>query len=418
MDSKKIGKILSQTAYIRTGGSAEEKRCAEYIKSLCGEMGLNAKIEPFQIEMFETNTEKLSVDGEDIPCKGYYGSPSNTVCGKLYYLDSTDSASLKRCRERVVITDKPINEGLYDKLSQSGAVGIITYNGNINMPDNDIDVRQLGFCMPSSSKIPVVNIHISKALELVKKQGKICELSLMQSKYIGESQNVVLDIKGENEKTILISAHYDSTSLSTGAYDNMSGCITLLYLANYFSNRNNKYTIRLLWCGSEERGLIGSLEYCKSHETKLRDIMLNINLDMIGSVMGEFTAFSCADEKMEEVLRKFLQKHHFGGVAKHQIRSSDSNSFVYFGVPAVSFARYAPASLGQIHTRYDTLKILSAKSLLKDSRIIGAFVEYLQQNLEFLEAISISDKIKTDVENYMQRKAYPSWIRKDGKKDG
>jgi len=133
--------------------------------------------------------------------------------------------------------------------------------------------------------------------------------------------------------------------------------------------------------------------------------------------MGEFTAFSCADEKMKTSLESFLKRHRFGGAIQYKIRSSDSNSFIYFGVPAVSFARYAPSSLAQIHTRYDTAKILSAKSLLKDTQIITAFVEDLLCDFESFAPITISEEIKSSVEKYMAKKSYPTWLASMDRKE-
>ena len=37
MNKKKIMNIFRQTAYVRTGGSPEELKCAEYLKEQCQE---------------------------------------------------------------------------------------------------------------------------------------------------------------------------------------------------------------------------------------------------------------------------------------------------------------------------------------------------------------------------------------------
>lgn len=415
MDGRSIRKILSDTAYVKQAGTEGEKRCAEYIKDLCSQMGLAAKTEEFPLDLFQTHTERLTVDNEEFACRGYWGAQGGCVCAKLYYLQSTDANSVKRCKNRVALIDHPLNSDLYKRLVQSGAKGIITYSGNANFPDHDIDIKRIGFHIEPGNEIPIVNVHIKSAFKLIKKQGKECHICLEQSRYTAHSQNIILDIAGESEKQLVITAHYDTTALSVGAYDNMSSCVALLYMAEYFAKRKNKLSIRLVWCGGEELGLLGSLEYCRAHSSELKNTVLNINLDMIGAVMGEFTAFSCADEKMKHSLEGFLKRHRFGGTVQYKIRSSDSNSFIYFGVPAVSFARYAPSSLAQIHTRYDTAKILSAKSLLRDMKIITAFVEDLLCDFESFAPITISEEIKGDVEKYMAKKIYPTWLRSESK---
>ena len=148
--------------------------------------------------------------------------------------------------------------------------------------------------------------------------------------------------------------------------------------------------------------MLGSLAYCKERGAELKNTVLNINLDMLGSLMGEFVAFSCANEDMTAFLEKFMKRHRFSASVRYAIRSSDSNSFVYFGVPAVSFARYAPAGIAPIHTRYDIAETVSAKRLLEDARIIAKFTESVANQADF--SMEISEKIRSDVNEYMNRK--------------
>ena len=58
------------------------------------------------------------------------------------------------------------------------------------------------------------------------------------------------------------------------------------------------YGLRFVFCGSEERGLLGSKAYVRDHEKELRQTVLNINLDMIGTYMGKFIAGVSAEEKL------------------------------------------------------------------------------------------------------------------------
>ena len=51
MTPEQIMKIFEDTAYVRMGGSAEEKKCAEYIKGCCEAMGLSAGLEAFEVDM-------------------------------------------------------------------------------------------------------------------------------------------------------------------------------------------------------------------------------------------------------------------------------------------------------------------------------------------------------------------------------
>lgn len=67
----------------------------------------------------------------------------------------------------------------------------------------------------------------------------------------------------------MLSAHYDTTSLSHGAYDNMSGCAGLLGIMEQLKDKELNYGLRFVFCGSEERGLLGSKAYVRDHESEL-----------------------------------------------------------------------------------------------------------------------------------------------------
>ena len=51
MNLQQIDQILQETAYVRTGGSPEELKCAEYIMAKCAELGLEARLEAFEVNM-------------------------------------------------------------------------------------------------------------------------------------------------------------------------------------------------------------------------------------------------------------------------------------------------------------------------------------------------------------------------------
>ena len=176
----------------------------------------------------------------------------------------------------------------------------------------------------------------------------------------------------------------------------------LLYLAEQLSKIPLKRNVRLLWCGGEEWGLLGSKAYCEAHKAEAKRMVMNINLDMLGCDMGEFVAFSCADEATQALLDRFGRRHRFPLTARHAIRSSDSNRFLQIGVPAISFARYSPAEAVHCHTPEDTAKVISPRQLLLDAAFICKFVIWATENDDFCHSITISDYIREEIEKYFE----------------
>lgn len=404
MNLQEMNQIFEETAYVRTGGSAEEKKCAAYIKEKCKAFGLTATEESFEVEIAEIGEAKLVVNGKEIPCKGYLCAGSSEVEAPLYYLTNTDKYSLSCCNGKIVMIDGYLGYWKYRDMLENGAVGFITYDGDANYADNDIDQRELRSYISKGDKIPGVNINAKDAIALIRDDAQTAKIVLKQDEKKGTSQNLILDIPGESDEVIVLTAHYDSTWLSEGAYDNMSGCVGLLELAERFSKTKNHYSLRFIWCGSEERGLLGSKAYTAADEERLQKMILNVNLDMIGCIMGNFIACCTSEEKLVHYIEYFSSVEGFGMKAYQGVYSSDSTPFADKGIPAVSFARIAPKNTATIHNSYDTRKVMKVEQLQIDIDFIYAFVNAMVNAKKCPVAKEMPDKMKEKLDEYLVRK--------------
>ena len=404
MDAKKIMQIFEDTAYVRTGGSKEERKCAEYLVKCCAEMGLSAFIEPFKVDMATIQEARLLVDGEEIPCKGYLCAGNAEIEAPFYYLPNTDPYSLSQCKGKIVMIDGYMGYWMYQDIVENGAAGFITYDGNMNYADRDIDARELRSYVSKGNKLPGANINVKDAVRLIERGAETAKIVLKQEEYGGESCNVVLDLPGEIPETVVFTAHYDSTSLSQGAYDNMSGSIGLLAIAEYFAARPHRHGLRFVWCGSEERGLLGAKAYVAAHEEEMKSYVLNINLDMIGCIMGKFIACATAEEKLVHYISYLAAEEGFGISARQGVYSSDSTPFADGGVPAVSFARMAPNNTATIHNRYDTAAVMKGEQMLADIAFLLTFSERMVNAKRCPVDREIPEKMKEKLDDYLGRK--------------
>ena len=406
MDPKKIMQIFQDTAYIRTGGSGEELKAAKYIQGKLEAMGLNAAIQPFEVPMSNIQEAELLVDGISIPCKGYLCAGNAELEAPFYYLRGNDPYSLSLCKGKIVMVDGYLRHWLYQDLLANGAVGFITYDGNANYADRDIDQRELRAQVHNGNKIPGVNINAKDAIQLIRKGASTAKITLKQEEYTGQSRNVVLELPGEVEKYIAFTAHYDSTSLSQGAYDNMSGAIGLLAFAEYFAKNPHRYGLRFIWCGSEERGLLGSKYYC-SDEERIKNCVLNINLDMIGCIMGKFIYCVTGEEKLCHYISYLASELGFGIDGSQDVYSSDSTPFADKGIPAVSFARIAPQNTATIHNSYDTMALMKGEQMAEDIDFILDFARHMANAKRMPVAKEMPENMKEKLDIYLCRKRAP-----------
>lgn len=404
MNLKTIKQIFRDTDYVRMGGSPEEKQIATYLQTCCAAWGGLATIEEFEVDMATLQEATLTVDGREIPCKGYLNAGSGEVEAPLFYLRGNDEYSLSLCKGKIVLFDGYLGYWRYRDLLKHGALGFITYDGNVNYADRNIDQRELRSYVSQGEKIPGVNINAKDAVALIEKDAKTAKIVLRQEEYQGTSQNVILELPGECDEWITLTAHYDSTSLSHGAYDNMSGCVGLLAMAEQFSKIPHRRGLRMIWCGSEERGLLGSKAYCAAHEEALGSTVLNVNLDMIGCTMGKFIACCTSENALVNYLGYMGNELGFPVSAYQDVYSSDSTPFADKGVPAVSFARISPREIATIHNSYDTAKIIKAEQMQQDIAFISRFVERMTNAVRCPVAKEIPDNIKEKLDEYLCRK--------------
>ena len=406
MNAKQIMDIFQDTAYVRTGGSPEELRTAQYLQEKVSGMGLKAEIVPFDVPMANIREAVFEADGVQVACKGYLCAGSGEVEAPFCYLRNADAYSLSFCRGKIVMIDGYLRYWLYQDLLGNGALGFVTYDGNANYADRDIDQRELRSYVSKGVKIPGVNINAKDAIEVIRKGVTRAKITLQQEEYTGQSHDVILDMPGEIDEYIAFTAHYDSTSLSQGAYDNMSGSIGLLGIAEHFAKHPHRYGLRFVWCGSEERGLLGSKAYCADEEA-LKNCVLNINLDMIGCIMGKFISCVTGEEKLCHYISYMGDELGFPVEVKQDVYSSDSTPFADKGVPAVSFARIAPHNTATIHNSYDTLALMKGEQMEADIAFLIAFATRMANAVRCPVAREIPDNMKEKLDIYLCRKRAP-----------
>ena len=116
MEAKQIMKFFEDTAYVRMGGSPEELKTAEYLQKCCADMGLEATIEGFAVDMANLQEVEFLADGVSVTCKGYLNAGSAEVEAPFYYLRSTDPYSLSLCKGKIVMIDGYLGYWRYQDL--------------------------------------------------------------------------------------------------------------------------------------------------------------------------------------------------------------------------------------------------------------------------------------------------------------
>ena len=409
MKLEAMRKIFQDTDFVHCSGTPEELRVAEYLKAECEKLGVAARIEAFPVAMGEIEEARVYADGREIPCKGFFCCGSGEVEAELYYMPAQDPVSIAGAKDKIILMDTAgIGYFTYQDLVKAGAKGILFQYGNVYYPVEDIDERDLRAAVVGEErKLLCAMLHTASAVELLRNHTKRVKIVIRQREYEGASHNVVAELPGKKDEWIALTAHYDTTALSHGAYDNMSGCVGLLGVLEALKGKELNYGLRLIFCGSEERGLLGSKAWVRDHEAELPKLALNINLDMIGTWLGKFISKVTAEEKLANYLSYMGAELGFPVEAKTGVYSSDSTPFADKGVPALSFARIAGPNAAPIHCRYDLPELLSMAQMEKDIAFIAAFTKRMANAAVCPVSREIPEKVKTELDEYLFRKRRP-----------
>tara|TARA_R110002049_G_scaffold70608_3_gene182358 strand:+ start:10205 stop:11116 length:912 start_codon:yes stop_codon:yes gene_type:complete len=166
--------------------------------------------------------------------------------------------------------------------------------------------------------------------------------------------NVIGLIEGNTfpNKYIVISAHYDHEGIKNGeiyngADDNASGLSALFAFAEYFKKHPPKHSIILAAFDGEELGLQGSKYFVNNPPVNIKNIKLNVNLDMISrSDKHElFVAGTGYNKSLKQIISnmkqpcnlKILTGHDGYDGLENWTYSSDHANFYKKGIPFLYF---------------------------------------------------------------------------------
>lgn len=108
--------------------------------------------------------------------------------------------------------------------------------------------------------------YLSQELKKLGFNPKSQPFSFVSGGQMINSQNVVGERKGKSTKQLIIGAHYDSVTVGKGADDNGSSVGVILETLAQLKQKQTPYTLKVVFFGSEEKGLRGGKSLCVTNE--------------------------------------------------------------------------------------------------------------------------------------------------------
>lgn len=402
--------FLGQFDFIREAGTEGELAAAEkirkYLEQNVSGPGITFREEPFSFEesrILEARlvvTEPYQKEYSVVGCAGCGSTPENGLEAPFLYVENGDEISLAYARGKIVLVNGIVRKAFYQKLVEAGAAGFVMLSGT--PIDEGEDLRPARRSLRGVEETPIqgVTVHYKDAVELVERGASRVRLILRQEKEKRISRNLILRIDGSQraDEILTVSAHYDSVPEGPGAYDNMAGAAIVMELCRYFSVHRPRRTIEFLWFGAEEKGLYGSLNYVERHSEELASHRFNMNVDLAGQTIGGTVIGVTGNPEICQILSAYAHEAGMGVSLKHQIWGSDSNSFAWKGVPAMTLNR---DGFG-MHTRHDTAALISAWSLERSSCLLAMVAERLASAEVFPFPREVPEKFREELNAFFE----------------
>ena len=218
---------------------------------------------------------------------------------------------------------------------------------------------------------------------------------LIPFEYKGQKGFNVCGIKkGESEKSLAYSAHFDHIGTNTksgdniynGADDDASGVATVIGLADYFKDKKTDYSMVFMAFNAEEIGLIGSKALADNE--KLKPVFNNIsalfNFEMLAteSQFGKNAVFMTGDEfsDFDELINanavNGLKVHSDPYQGQQLFYRSDNVNFVKKKIIAHSISTVDMNKATHYHAVNDDINIVDAENL---TNIISNFAKTIEK---------------------------------------
>lgn len=375
--------FMQQFDYIREAGTPAELQAAQTIQQELAGFGVDSHTEEFEIDTYQILEAAFTVTEpyEKTYTIAGYGrcgdTPDGGIEAPFLYAENGDDISLSYARGKIVMVNNPMRPDMYQKLVKAGAVAFLTVTGD--PIDEGVDRVPTARALPPMAETPIQGaaLHHIDAAKIVTRGASKARLTLKQQSGKATSRNVIARIPGTDlaDEILTLTAHYDSVPAGKGAYDNMAGCAIIMELCRYFKAHQPRRTLEFVWFGAEEKGLVGSRNYVITHENELTHHMFNMNVDLAGQLIGGTVVGVTGDAAICHMIEYMAHEIGMGRSTKNQIWGSDSNSFAWKGVPAMTLNRDGYG----MHTRHDTIDLISPWSLQRSAQLLGYIADRLAQ---------------------------------------
>ena len=404
--------LVEKLSFVRYGGTLEEARAAQILLDELACAGGRGELMEFEVEAPVPGAcefTALAPCARTVPAVPY--GMSGDLDGaelNLYYAArgvEEDFAGMDDLSGTAVLLNA-LTLDAYKELVKRRAAAFITISGKYyDTPETaSMYPRNLRPRFREEGVIPGFAICASDATELLRCETSRVRLTLRQGETTRLSRNVLAVVPGAErpDESIVLTAHYDSVPLGTGSWDNATGTAALCAIARYFVSHPARRTLRFVWCGSEEQGLLGSKAYIAQQEALIDQIKFCFNFDMCGTILGPNHIVVTGGDDLKHFIEQFCREQGYSAEFDVTVHSSDSAPFCDRGIPALGLSRETRTA--EIHTRRDLMPPLGNRQLRENVDFAVRLIDRVANSVRMPVPCGMPDEMKEKLDKYFHRK--------------
>ena len=368
----------------RPSGSAENQAAASYIHQAFASAGYAVEDQTYAVPAWQHEQTRLELNGQPVSACANAFSPACDVCaplvpactlaeletadltGKIGLLYGDLTKSPLAPKAWFLKSERDIR--MVQLLEQKVPAALITVQAVIA---GDL----VGVIEDAEFNIPSVTVPADVGVALLRANSAV-RLQIKSRMAQGQACNVVARKPGESPFRIVLCAHFDTKFNTPGACDNATGVAMLLALAQSLGQRKHHYCLEFIAFNNEEYLPIGDDEYMRRNGPSLDDVVMAINMDGVGQLMGStsiaiYTASAAFQAHAEELTRRYP-----GIVWVDPWPESNHSTYSWRGVPCLAFSTTAGEPIH--HTKADTMERVNLAKLDETLSLVSDIVASLQ----------------------------------------
>ncbi len=413
--AKRGFEVIEKLAFERVSGSPEEKKAAEILYELAAETGMQVEIDPFEVEdgiVHSATLEVLEPYQQSYEVTGYIRSnstPAEGLVADFVYIENVLPVNLENVKGKVVLINGRAGKAVYEKLMKAEVAAIVTGSGSMLDKDDssDLGINKLRPMLTDEHGFTVaVNTRIRDAVDMVRRGASKVKITVDSECVTKTSHNVYATVPGTDkaDEIIAFGAHYDSVLFSAGVYDNAAGSAVLMELLRHYAKHPARRTMRFMWYGSEEQGLLGSKHFVAKYPELVEKTQIMINVDVGAPIMGHEVVIVTGEKSAADYIDGLMREAGLAAEVKQDIYSSDCIPFADKGIAAFNFMRPGAPGACFIHDRNDQLFFLSPEGLNGTLQTAALFTEHVANSFILPVAKTVPSEITEKVDKYLFKK--------------